>query len=57
MNGLLFLLTLIRLPPNRPSLRVEREKWVSHSLEKSYSYNLHFYLSLYFTPVIIHLNC
>ena len=57
MNGLLFLLTLIRLPPNRPSLRVEREKWVSHSQEKSYSYNLHFYLSLYFTPVIIHLNC
>ncbi len=43
MNGLLFLLTLIRLPSNRPSLRVEREKWVSHSPEKSYSYNLHFY--------------
>ncbi len=43
-----FLLTLIRLLPNRPSLRVEREKRVSQSVEKCYSNNLHFYFSFYF---------
>jgi hypothetical protein len=34
MNSFYSLLTLIRLPPNRPSLRVEREKRVSQFTTK-----------------------